>query len=872
MSNPSRPQDPIPWADDITRGRLKEQFTNRDAFIQNFKSKLAYPPDTTLPVLMHCGTGGSGKSWIARHLMWQVCPQAGFDAQGRGFPWAYVTFRDGEVAPEPAATLGELRRDLQRNYKLRCPRFDLLWIYHYERTMKISIQHAPPSLLPDEWDTIADLLDATKEIPFIGDLSRVVRLLDQLGGRLAHWRNRRPFFEWFQKYIGNNWKDRLDSMSGRALADLLPKALAADLTEAAHALRERNTRAFRKQGDQISSPRPIADKIVLILDTYEAAQTKWRADDWVRHFAADLVDNQRPVLLVIGGQDRIRWPENDSWWGEGMRENPLGRFIGPRLEIWPVGSFSGTDSHDYLHDKRGLCDSTVISGIHQLTYGYPFLLDKAADWMMQIQDPVMQREALKDMEQVRRQLYDQMSERMEERWIAQREYNLLNTVRAAAVPRWFNKPLLQALLPGLRDSLRQVYPEMLGYASLEPGPLPETYRYHELERTSLLARMSDEDRQDWDQSACKYFAQQAGRLEEEKEEAFCYILEQIYHQFRVDEDAGCQLLAKHFFRHLQHYHLGEMMQLLAAVPEGLGPKATLHVQRHEADLLNRRGQGNDYEKADEIYRQILKSPQAEFDLQAAVASNLGRLLSDDGKLDQALDFYKLAQELDRRMGEYYDVLSTLGNVGNIWAQKGDVEKAIECHQKGAKGLYMLLEMDPGGESAVDQNCLDTLRQLLSEPLSDKDLRELCSNLGVSCNNLPADEVGEFEGLQTEDIDKCKSDLNALYNDLANDYLERGQKGGTERAIKELNRTIGLASGIKDDEGVAYAHATLAEAHLLKGDIDKAIDHWSKSGEIAERIGHWQLKTELAKILRNLDEFAAGIKGESAQKLLAEARK
>jgi len=69
---------------------LKEQFADREVFIENFKAKLSYPPDEALPVLMHYGMAGSGKTWLARYLMWEVCPQAGFDTKERGFPCVYI--------------------------------------------------------------------------------------------------------------------------------------------------------------------------------------------------------------------------------------------------------------------------------------------------------------------------------------------------------------------------------------------------------------------------------------------------------------------------------------------------------------------------------------------------------------------------------------------------------------------------------------------------------------------------------------------------------------------------------------------------------------------------------------------------------------
>jgi hypothetical protein len=167
-----RPQSKRLQWDDFDPSRVEQWFVNRQPFIHNFGSKLAYPSTKALPVLMHYGISGSGKTWLTRYLMWFVCPKAGFDAKDHGFPCAYIDFGNKPVAPREA--LAKLRIDLGRRYELKCLRFDLLWYYHHSRTSLAPIERPPRRVLPEEWDTIADLLEVVERFPVLDEVAKLV--------------------------------------------------------------------------------------------------------------------------------------------------------------------------------------------------------------------------------------------------------------------------------------------------------------------------------------------------------------------------------------------------------------------------------------------------------------------------------------------------------------------------------------------------------------------------------------------------------------------------------------------------------------------------------------------------------------------------
>jgi tetratricopeptide (TPR) repeat protein len=208
------------------------------------------------------------------------------------------------------------------------------------------------------------------------------------------------------------------------------------------------------------------------------------------------------------------------------------------------------------------------------------------------------------------------------------------------------------------------------------------------------------------------------------------------------------------------------------------------------------------EKAEELYRSILINPEAKNDpsLIAAAAGHLGKLLGDTGRPDEALEFLDQAFSNYTMLENERDIAAVMIHQGNAWAQKGNVNKAIELHQASIIKLRQLLE--------------------------------------------------ETDNTRTQT--KYWADLCAAYNDLAYDYLDRGQEGDTNKAIEHLNQAIEAASESKSDERKAYVYATLAEAYLAAGIIDSALDSWLRSSEIVETLDHQVLKGSLTEIMESIN--------------------
>jgi len=85
-------------------------------------------------------------------------------------------------------------------------------------------------------------------------------------------------------------------------------------------------------------------------------------------------------------------------------------------------------------------------------------------------------------------------------------------------------------------------------------------------------------------------------------------------------------------------------------------------------------------------REDLKEVRKKAVLQArsAALGNIGLIYSDKGDLDKALEYHQQALKIDREIGYKQGEASDLGNIGLIYRAKGDLDKALEYHQQALK--------------------------------------------------------------------------------------------------------------------------------------------------------------------------------------------
>ena len=320
----------------VTRKRLGEpepatrQFTDREGFLAAFDYALdAVTPDR-YRVLAFYGVGGIGKTSLIRELRRRLREDRPAVAHAR------LDLRDGENRL-PASALLRLRAALHDRHGIPFPTFDVAFAVYW----KLANPHLPLAKSElrflGEGEIAGDVVGVLAEVPVVGLVAKIPRILDRTGRAARTWWTRRGQAE--LQHIA-----ALDDPN--AVAEWLPAFWSADLK--AWLADEPGRRA------------------VVFLDTFEAlwegrggGERGTPPDDWVRDWAAHL----EGVLLVVGGRSKLRWTEQDPTW-EGLIEQHL------------VGGLAPEDGERFLR-TAGVAEADVRASIVEKSEGVPLYLDLA---------------------------------------------------------------------------------------------------------------------------------------------------------------------------------------------------------------------------------------------------------------------------------------------------------------------------------------------------------------------------------------------------------------------------------------------------------------------------------------------------------------
>ncbi|MFQ6058831.1 MAG: tetratricopeptide repeat protein [Anaerolineae bacterium] len=476
-------------------------------------------------------------------------------------------------------------------------------------------------------DEFLEKAEKVEAIPFIGEIARLPKLA-LLGKEVARGLERR---------LGKGWAHRLNRMEVHELMGLMPGVFADDL-EAALEAKEPST-------------------VVIFLDTYEALQA--RGDTFVRELAA----NAPSVLFLIGGLDRVDW-------------------AGPEAQH-RVRDFGRGEAMEALA-RRGVTDEGMRELIYEVTRGHPQYLALAAAWVCKAQE---EGRAVTEDDLRRVALEEKLKGRgrtLLEEFLRQLKDDERDALQAVAVPRWFEEEMLERLL-SRPESAPRLFRSLVRYDALveAEGRPPGAYRLHGVVRDLLLADLPPRLKQRWHREMVAYFAEKA------PEGGFPYLVEQVYHQFILDEEKGYALFEGLFAPLLtRYYRLGECEALLDALPrrrEGYKDSGIwLRVQRWQGSLWLGQGKWRDAEGA---LWEVAGAPEAGSWLRAAALNDLGLVYADLGRWGEAIECYKESLGIKRELGDRHGEGMTLANMGLLYEKQGQKEKAVALWREALAKLH-----------------------------------------------------------------------------------------------------------------------------------------------------------------------------------------
>ena len=256
-----------------------------------------------------------------------------------------------------------------------------------------------------------------------------------------------------------------------------------------------------------------------------------------------------------------------------------------------------------------------------------------------------------------------------------------------------------------------------------------------------------------------------------------------------------------------------------AVPVG---KVVLTAQTNNSDAADRV-----YEEAEKLYEQrtkeALTSAIAKYEealklyreagdrrKEALTLNNIGAVYSDLGETQKALENYSQSLPLSRAAGDRSMEASTLTNIGKVYSDLGEKQKALENYSQS------LPLSRAAGDRSLEAITLNNIGQVYSN------LGETQKALENYSQSLPLTRAVSNRSMEAITL----SNIGSVYADL----------GEKQKALEYYSQSLPLSRAVGDRRGEAVTLSSIGNVYSELGEKQKALENYSQSLPLYREVG------------------------------------
>ncbi|TXB64833.1 tetratricopeptide repeat protein [Vicingus serpentipes] len=225
-----------------------------------------------------------------------------------------------------------------------------------------------------------------------------------------------------------------------------------------------------------------------------------------------------------------------------------------------------------------------------------------------------------------------------------------------------------------------------------------------------------------------------------------------------------------------------------------------------------------------INKAIKKQPQDKR-LKKSLANalnNLGLIYRDEGDIEKALDYYTQSLKLLEVTNDKHGLADCLNNIGFLYKNKGELNNALDYYKRSLK---IRTELNEKEGIALSLNNIGLL--YLNQGLIKEALNYSLKSLKIR------EEIGDKNG-----IAQSLNNIGMLYNN----------QGSIEEALNYYSQSLKLYEELGDKKGIAFSLNNVGFILYNMGLNDKAKECYEKSLKLRKELGN---KQGIAESLNNI---------------------